>query len=57
MARTLRATQPDTTPLRELAKIADSIMETLQDQGMVAEVRAQGQAARDSPSARSPPAH
>ncbi len=51
--------QPNPTPhpIRELAKVADSILETLQDQAMVAGVRTQGQAARDSPAARSPPAH
>ncbi len=47
MARTSLATQSDTTPLRELVKIADSIMETLHDQAMVVGVRALGQAARD----------
>ncbi len=31
-ALTLLATQPDATTLRELAKVADSILETLQDQ-------------------------
>ncbi len=57
MARTLLVTQPDTTPLRELVKVVVSILGTLQDQAMVAGVRTQGQAARDSPAARSPPVH